>query len=213
MLQGEELVRVAFGELLRFAVGAETQRQRLAEWGQELKRRRKESREQSFEAMFSLPSGADFEGEMRRIHSHNELPSLMHAKNEAHFLLIAIKNIDRMAQVLRRAVKDDIETVRCVQQAISSFEVVAPEVTHLRNLHEHLDEFLREKGDAFSRLPDPQLGTAIAVVDDDVAYFIGGKAWSLGKLADAANDLVTSIRRCVSERDERATDASKEGHG
>lgn len=99
----------------------------------------------------------------------------------------------------------DRTTIRscCVQTALSSFEVAAPEVAHLRNLHEHLDELLRSKGDAFSRLPEPELGSALAVLEDDVAYFIGGKAWSTTKLADAAGELVSSVRACIAARDER----------
>lgn len=201
MFEGEELVRVAYGEFLRFGLAIDMQCQRLDRWRDDLRNRRKLSRVKSLEAIFTLPSGADVEQHLRRIKTQSELPSLMHLKNEAHFLLVAIKNMDRMVRVLRRALRNDQNSVRCIQGAITSFEAVAPEITHLRNLHEHLDQVLRGEGDAFSRLPTPELKTAIAVLEDDVAYFVGGKAWSVGKLADAATNLVSSVRQCIASRD------------
>jgi hypothetical protein len=203
MFQGEELVRVAYGEFLRFALAMEMQRERLAHWRDDLRSQREVGREASLEAIFSLPSGADVEQHLRRIRTRYEAPSLMHVKNEAHFLLVAIKNIDRMAYVLRSALRDDGQTVRCMQGALNAFESASPEVKHLRNLNEHVDEFLRSKGDAYSKLPEPELGSALAVLEDDVAYFIGGKAWSTSKLADAAGELVSAVRACIANRDAR----------
>jgi hypothetical protein len=122
---------------------------------------------------------------------------MMHLKSEVQFVLIAVRGIYRMALLIRRAVSDDELKVRCVQTAISAFETSAPDAVHLRNLHEHLDEVRVGKGDAYAKLPDPSIEGAIALLDDDVAYEIGGKVWAIRKLATAAKDLVRDIGRCV----------------
>lgn len=203
MFQGEGLVRVAFGELLRFALAMKMQEERLAAWRHELEQGRAAGREEALEVIFSAEPGADIEAELRRIKTHHELPPTMHFKNEAHFLLVAIKNIDRISRLVRTALVDDTVTVRCVQEAISTFEATAPEVTHLRDLHEHVDQLLRGRGKAFSKLPEPHLGSGIALLETDIVYLIGGKVWMLGELSNAAAVLVESIRSCIRDRDAR----------
>lgn len=200
MFEDEGLVRVAYGEFLRFGLAIEMQRDRLARWRDDLRNQREKSQDKRLEAIFSLPPGTDVREHLRQIQVEHEHPSLMHVKNEAHFLIVAIRNTDRMTNVLRSTLQHEEETVRCLQAAITAFEAAAPEIAHLRNLNEHMDELLQGKGDAFAKLPDPDLGNALAVLENDVIYLIGGKVWSTSNLADAAARLVSEVRSCLSAR-------------
>ncbi len=120
----------------------------------------------------------------------------MHLKSEVQFLLVATHGVYGMARAVRWGVTDNAKKVRCVQAAISAFEKETPNAVHLRNLHEHMDEMLRGRGDAYRKLPDPTGEDTVALLDDDVAYALGGKVWSIRRIAVAAKDLVRDIGRC-----------------
>ncbi len=55
------------------------------------------------------------------------------------------------------------------------------------------------KGESFKKLPHPEMEGAIALLDDDVGYEIGGKVWSLRTLSTAAKDLVRDVTGCIND--------------
>lgn len=54
-----------------------------------------------------------------------------------------------------------------------------------------------EKGKTFKKLPQPEMESTIELLEDDLGYEIGGKAWSLKELATAAKDLVRDVTGCI----------------
>lgn len=206
MLKKDQIETVAWSEMLRFSVAISVQLERVAYWREQLRQARKDWNDASYRAIFesSVPPN-EFEAHLRRLKSEFELPPKMHLKSEIQFLLIAVRGVYGMAVALRQAVASNDGKVRCVQGALSAFEKHAPDVVHLRNLHEHMDQLIQGKGDAYAKLPDPNLGSIMALSDDDVTYLIGGKDWSIRELARAAKDLVRDVGGCVQQTRTPAT--------
>lgn len=53
------------------------------------------------------------------------------------------------------------------------------------------------KGDAFKKLPQPEMEATIALLDEDIGYEIGGKLWSLKEISTAAKDLAVDVTGCI----------------
>lgn len=193
-----EVVTAAYSELLRYSVAISVQLERVAHWRGELRQARRTWDEASYRAIFETPSGVDFEARLSTLKAEYELPPKMHLKSEVQFLVVAVRNAYVMATTIRWAVAEiEEEEVRCVQAAITSFEKSVPDAVLLRHLHEHMDEVFMGKGEAFKKLPRPEMEGTIALLDDDVGYEIGGKVWSLKRLSTAAKDLVRDVTRCI----------------
>lgn len=198
MREKDQIEAAAWSEMLRFSVAISVQLERVGYWREQLRQARKDWNDASYRAIFESAVPADeFETHQRRLKAEFELPPKMHLKSEIQFLLIAVRGVYGMAVALRQAVAKDGMKVRCVQRALSAFEKHAPDAVHLRNIHEHMDQLIQGKGDAYTKLPKPDLGSIMALSDDDVTYLIGGKYWSIGELAVAAKDLVRDIGGCV----------------
>lgn len=198
MLTKKETTNAAYAEMLRFSVAIGLQLDRIEHRKSELRQARAEYQEASFKEMFTSTIRAEeFEAHLRSLKQQFEMVPKMHLKSEVQFLLIAVRGMYGMSVALRWGVSDEKEKVKCVQAAISAFEKAAPDAVHLRNLHEHLDEVFRGKGDSFRKLPDPSMEGAIALLDDDVAYEIGGKVWRILPLAAAAKDLLRDAGTCL----------------
>lgn len=196
-MEKAEVVTTAYSELLRYSVAISVQLERVAHWREELRQARKDWDEASYRAIFETPSGVDFEARLGSLKAEYELPPKMHLKSEVQFLVVAIRNAYMMATTIRWAVAEIEEEVRCVQAAITVFEKSVPDAVLLRHLHEHMDEVLKGKGDAFKKLPHPEMEGTIALLDDDVGYEIGGKVWSLNEVSTAAKDLVRDVTGCI----------------
>jgi hypothetical protein len=198
MYTGKELEAAAYSEMLRFSVAISVQLERIEHWKDELKKGREGWTEAARKSLFdpAIPTSR-YEDHLKALRNEYESPSKMHLKSEVQFLVVAVRGVFAMARSSDLAVKADEKKVRCVQQAITSFEKAAPDVVHLRDLHEHLDELLKGKGSAYDKLPRPELGGHIALLDEDVGYHIGGKVWSIQTFATAAKDLVRDVSGCL----------------
>lgn len=198
MLTRQETTNAAYAEMLRFSVAISLQLERIDQRKTELREARGQYDEASFREIFAAKVPVeDFERHLRALKQQFELVPKMHLKSEVQFLLIAVRGMYAMALALRWGVSEDDAKVRSVQSAISAFEKAAPDAVHLRNLHEHMDEVFRGRGDAYKKLPDPSMEGAIALLEHDVAYEIGGKVWKIGDVAVAAKDLLRDVGRCV----------------
>jgi hypothetical protein len=117
-------------------------------------------------------------------------------KNEAQFLIYAANGIHRMARLMNWATTGK-PINSSIQKAFSRFEKVQPGLTHLRDLHEHMDEVMKGKGGAYSKLPDPDLESVIYNEENgDVIYLIGGQIFRIEPLAEAAVRLADELRDC-----------------
>ena len=201
MLDKGQTISVAYGEMLRFSVAISVQQVRISECREKLREGRVEQKAASERALYDVASVPTdrLEEHLRSLQAEHELPPKMHLKSEIQFLLIAVHGVGEMARTIRSVAKDDDQLVRCVQAALTTFEKLGPEAKHLRNLHEHLGQALLGKGDALKKLPDQNLDGAIALLEEDVAYVIGGKVWKLGDLAVAAKDLVRDVTSCLND--------------
>lgn len=197
IVEKSEVVTAAYSELLRYSVAISVQLERIAYWREELRQARTDWNEASYRAIFETPSGADFEARLRGLKAEYELPPKMHLKSEVQFLVVAVRNAYVMATTIRWAVAEIADEVRCVQRAITAFEKSVPDAVLLRHLHEHMDEVLMGKGDAFKKLPQPEMDGTIALLGDDIGYAIGGKVWSLKEMSTAAKDLVRDVTGCI----------------
>lgn len=195
---GKELEAATYSEMLRFSVAISVQLERIEHWKQALRKGREGWTEAARNSLFDPAiSSSEFENHLKALRAEYELPSKMHLKSEIQFLVAAVRGVYVMASAIRWAVRADEKKVRCIQAALTSFEKNAPDAVHLRDLHEHLDEVLKGKGNAFDKLPQPELEGHIALLDDDVGYQIGGKVWSIRELAIAAKDLVRDVSGCL----------------
>lgn len=193
-----QVVNAAYSEMLRYSVAISVQLDRIEYWKAELRAGREQWNEASYKAIFeSTLSPEEFERYLRQLKSEFELPPKMHLKSEVQWLVGAVRNVYMMASTVRWAVANNDVKVRCVQAAISAFENEVPDAVLLRHLHEHMDQVLMGKGDSFKKLPHPEMEGAIALLEDDLGYEIGGKVWSLRKLSTASKDLMRDVTRCV----------------
>ena len=108
---------------------------------------------------------------------------------------MAVYGILSMAKGIRSVSVRDVNS--CVQRAIGVFEKAAPDADLLRHLHEHSDAYIRGAGKESHRLPEPTNPGAVTMLDEGLAYFIGGKLFLLGEIAKAAEELGRAVNECA----------------
>lgn len=99
------------------------------------------------------------------------------------------------SRAIRSASTGDLNS--CVQRAISASDKAAPDADLLRHLHEHIDAYMRGEGKDRDRLPDPTLEGAVAMLDEGLVYFIGGKLFHLAEIIPAAEELARAVAECT----------------
>jgi len=94
-------------------------------------------------------------------------------RTEVQFLLLGLRGIYLMSRAIRANLKGPERN--CVRTAVSRFEKRLPEPLLLRNIHEHLDEYILGKG-RNPLTPPVEEGLGGMIEDKGVAYYIGGPA-------------------------------------
>lgn len=116
-------------------------------------------------------------------------------RNEVHFLLIAVRNALRFCEGLR-----DLHSDPDVRTAIVDFQRAQPSADLLRNVHEHVDEYMAGGGHQRARFPQSPTAGSIEVREDDVVYEIGGIEFSIGPMVSAALKLTERVIRATQRR-------------
>lgn len=94
----------------------------------------------------------------------------------------------------------DGELAACASEAVAAFEDEVPDALLLRHIHEHLNEYIAGQGHLRHLLPDAFGESAVAMLDQGLAYFIGGKLFLLWEISDAAERLAGAIAECTIRR-------------
>jgi hypothetical protein len=143
----------------------------------------------------SLPPG-EFERRIRRL-KVSDLPEVSALKTEVQFLLVALRGIYLMSRSIRDNVTADER--KCVAAAVSRFEKRVPDPLLLRNIHEHLDQYMLGRG-RVRLTPAVTEGLAGMIEDKGVAYFIGGRLFVTWENAEAAEALAGEVLECLRPR-------------
>ncbi len=56
---------------------------------------------------------------------------------------------------------------------------------------------MRGKGEHTHRLPDPSSSGAVAMLDEGLVYYVGGKLFRLSVIAQAADELARDVSACT----------------
>jgi hypothetical protein len=189
------MLSACLGEMYRYRLAVQDQLPRI-EVATSAVRAQRDLIEQGENDLLFGPSMSEdeFRSRLERVH-HSDIPEIWRLKTEAQFLLVAVYGIFSMSRAIRKTSDGDVN--RCVQRAISTFEKAAPDADLLRHLHEHIDDYMRGEGRDSNRLPDPAMEGAIAMLEEGLVYFIGGKLFRLSKFASAAEELARAIGECT----------------
>jgi hypothetical protein len=88
-------------------------------------------------------------------------------------------------------------TASTLPKALLPFEKAQLGFTHLRDLHQHMDDVMKGKAGAYGKLPDPDLESV--VYDDeggDLNYLVGGRIFRLDPIARDVIRLADELRNC-----------------
>jgi hypothetical protein len=196
-LSPDEVVRSCLGEIWRYRLAIQVQLSRIKPANEAVLEERKQIEKDERELLFAPSMSADsFHERLESIH-YRDVPLIGTLKTEGQFLLVAVYGILSMSKGIRRVSVGDMNG--CVQQAIGAFEKAAPDADLLRHLHEHSDAYIRGEGKDRHRLPDPSNPGAVTMLDEGLAYFIGGKLFLLGEIAQAAEKLGRAVHDCTEE--------------
>ena len=102
-----------------------------------------------------------------------------------------------MARAIRSVSTGEVQA--CVQRALGAFETAAPDADLLRHIHEHMDSYKRGEGKDAHRLPDPTMEGAVGMLDEGLAYFIGGKLFLLADIVRATEELARAVAACTTD--------------
>jgi len=123
---------------LRIALGSD-ERSRLTDFVEAELRRRGHDVE-----LFGPPlQPGEFEQRIRRLQD-SDLFEVGSLRTEVQFLLLGLRGIYLMSRAIRANLKGPERN--CVRTAVSRFEKRLPEPLLLRNIHEHLDEYILGEG-------------------------------------------------------------------
>lgn len=172
----------AFNHLSRWRLGLQDQLQRVRERGEQFRA----AADECPPAFVAVGSTAE---------ANWALVERWRLRNDVHFLLIAVRNITRSCDVLQ-GIQDQEEANR----AISEFAHSQPHADLLRNVHEHVDEYMAGRGrQKHWFLSSPTYGS-IEVKESDIEYEIGGHTF---RIEDIAHDALTLSKRVIDARQRR----------
>jgi hypothetical protein len=179
------------GEMYRHRLAVHVQEQRLAAAVRELQARREEIDAEVFELIFHPDFSEEWLREQYETISRREIPEVWRLKNEAQFLLVAVRGVYLMAAALPAVAP--AQAREALAAIVYAFEGSLPDALLLRNIHEHLDEYLAGRGRQTDQLPKSIEMSRIATLDKGIAYMIGGKVFLLWEISQAAETLAASI--------------------
>jgi hypothetical protein len=182
-------------EMYRYRLALHTQATRIEEDIAEVKAAGSAIEQAMFESFF-LPSGkpADIEQHLRDLKAQ-DIPYVWRLRTDVQFLLTSVRGIERM---VRGAVEVAPEEVRdCMRSALAQYARDAPDANLLRNIHEHFEAYAIGKGWQTNELPDPTHSGALAMLEEGIVYWIGGRLFKLWELAAAAESLADLVGECA----------------
>jgi hypothetical protein len=184
-------------ELWRYRLATLTQTARVRE-AMNVVRSRRAVIEESMEAeLFGppLPPG-EFERRIRAL-AESDLREISALRTEVQFLLGALRGIYLMCRALRETLTGN--EARCVSAAVSAFENEVPDPLLLRNIYEHLDDYVLGQG-RVRLTPSVDEGLGGMIEDKGVAYYIGGRLFLTWENAEAAEVLAREVLECLRGR-------------
>jgi hypothetical protein len=195
MLSSEAIVRSCLSEIWRYRLAIQVQLSRIKAANGAILAEREQIEKDEQELLFAPSTSAStFQERLESIH-FRDVPLIGTLKTEGQYLLVAVYGILSMSKGIRKVSVGSVNG--CVQRAIGTFEKAAPDADLLRHLHEHSDAYIRGEGKEGHRLPDPSNPGAVTMLDDGLAYFIGGKLFLLGEIAKAAEELGRAVNECA----------------
>lgn len=195
MLKPEEIVSACVGELYRYRLAVQDQLPRIDAATTALRAERARIEKDEHEHLFAPSMSKEAWKEQLESLHRRDIPEIWRLKTEAQFLLVAVYGILSMSKAIRSASTGELNT--CVQRALSAFEKIAPDAGLLRHLHEHIDAYMRGEGKDSRRLPDPTSEGAVAMLNEGLVYFIGGKLFRLAEIIPAADELARAAAACT----------------
>jgi hypothetical protein len=183
--------QACLGEMYRYRLAVVEQRARISSAIAVVRDERDDIETEEDQLMFApnMPI-AEFRDRIERL-SRRDVPSIWRLKTEAEFQLDAIYGVLSMSRALRALADGEVEAA--IQRAIARFERDAPDADLLRHLHVHLDEYIRGSSRDRHRLPTPDELGGVAMIDQRLVYFLGGKLFDLRQIADAAEGLAAAV--------------------
>lgn len=180
LAEGQEAFHL--NHVMRWRLGVQDQSMRVEERAAEYRR-----------AAASVPPGLAPSGSS--LEANWTLAEQWRLRNEVHFLLIAVRNAMRFSEGLQ-ALHGDPD----VRTAIVEFQKAQPNADLLRNVHEHVDEYMAGGGRQRGRFPQSPTVGSIDVRGDDVVYEIGGIEFSIRATVGAALELTERVIRATQRR-------------
>jgi hypothetical protein len=197
MLSPDGVVRSCLSEIWRYRLAILGQLSRIKAANEAVLEERKQIEKDERELLFAPSMSTEtFQERLEEIH-YRDVPLIGTLKTEGQYLLVAVYGILSMSKGVRSVSVGEVNG--CVQRAIGAFEKAAPDADLLRHLHEHSDAYIRGEGKESHRLPDPTNPGALTMLDEGLAYFIGGKLFLLGEIAKAAEELGRAVNECAKE--------------
>jgi hypothetical protein len=193
VLKPEERFSGFLEELFRFRLALREQEQRVREAGEAARKARAQLLARGEELLFSPGPQEEVLAEMNRLRGQDR-PHVWRLKNEAQFLLGAIRGVYLMSRALERIATGQPQAA--VRKAIDAFHEAVPDRMLLRNIHEHLDQYLAGKGRQSGEFPTPEV-SGIGVTDEGLVYVFGGKVFHLGYITRAAEALGDAVAAAV----------------
>jgi hypothetical protein len=180
------------GEMYRYRLAVHDQNRLLEVAVREVSARRAQIDESLRELLFAPSMAIDqFERQAKEIND-SDIPELWRLKSQVQFILVAVRGVYLMSRAVSEWAADPSLAVS-LAEAVSRFEGDVPDALLLRNIHEHMDEYIAGGGRQRHLLKGPFDDGGIAILDNGVAYFIGRKIFLLWEIVAAAERLASTV--------------------
>lgn len=190
--------RELLGDMYRYRLAMHRQEQRIADARALLEAQREAIDKAVWEALVAPDWTEESFVKQHEALQLTEIPEVWTLKSEVQFMLTASRGIYLMSRALVRATPS--EAAALISDAVSEFEAAQPDAGLLRNIHEHLDEYIQGKG--HMSLEQPVAESGIGLLDDGVVYYIGGRLFLLWELAEASEVLAARVAEVTRHLDD-----------
>jgi hypothetical protein len=192
----EERSNVLVGEIYRHRLALLDQARRLEERVEELRHARERVDSEVFGLIVSPDWSEEWFKQQYEALKREQIPEVWRLRSDAQFLLTAARGLYLVAEALRDLA--DGTAKECFAAALDKFVEAVPDHALLRHIHEHYSDYLAGRGHLQHRLPSPinEETSAIGLLDEGVAIFIGGKLFLLWEVREATDRLAASVAEC-----------------
>lgn len=190
--------RELLGEMYRYRLAMHRQEQRVADAQALLEAQREAIDEAVWEALVAPEWTKESFVKQHEALQLTEIPEVWTLKSEVQFMLTASRGVYLMSRAVAEAAPSEAAAV--ISDAVREFEAAQPGAGLLRNIHEHLDEYIQGKG--HESLERPVVEGGIGLLDDGVVYFIGGRLFLLWELMEATEVLAARVAEITRHLDD-----------